>query len=398
MPKRLLPVARYRQQDRSRHGFPTQMLKYFRKDFCLDAYKGYHQVQMAEEDEEQTAFYTDQGTYCYTKMSFGLKNMVATYQREARISLTTRIQKIEKILRSSSYHRHHGSTKADTSRRLYKRGTGGNEVMTPRQTRYTIDHQKDCKEEWVLYTDGASSAKGSGAGLVLISPTKTEYTYALRLNFKSTNNEAEYEALLTSCFKIFKIQNIARNKNQKADVLSKLASVAFNHLTKEILVETLDIPSMDGEEINAVVKEEGETWMTPIINCLERGIWPKDHNEARALRKKMGQYVMEEGVLFKRSYLMPMLWCVGPPHANYVIREIHMGACSMLDIKEKDKIRAKTRQNQEQTGSVEKSRVMPDKVKAQSKPKKASSEGKHNFRDQNFQILKLCYYKKNFKG
>ncbi|GKF22890.1 reverse transcriptase domain-containing protein [Tanacetum coccineum] len=57
------------------------------------------------------------------------------------------------------------------------------------------------------------------------------------------------------CFKIFKIQNIPRNKNQKAYVLSKLASVAFNHLTKEILVETLDAPSMDVEEINAVVEE-----------------------------------------------------------------------------------------------------------------------------------------------
>nr|GEY92096.1 hypothetical protein [Tanacetum cinerariifolium] len=33
------------------------------------------------------------------------------------------------------------------------------------------------------------------------------------------------------------------------------------------------------------------------------------------------------------------------------------------DIKEKDKIRAKTRQNQEQTGSVEKTKVKPDKVK-----------------------------------
>nr|GEZ63561.1 hypothetical protein [Tanacetum cinerariifolium] len=34
------------------------------------------------------------------------------------------------------------------------------------------------------------------------------------------------------------------------------------------------------------------------------------------------------------------------------------------DIKEKDKIIAKTGQNQEQTGSVEKSKVKPDKVKA----------------------------------
>nr|GEY20838.1 reverse transcriptase domain-containing protein [Tanacetum cinerariifolium] len=47
----------------------------------LDAYKGYHQIQMAEEDEEKMAFYTDQGTYCYTKMPFGLKNARATYKR-----------------------------------------------------------------------------------------------------------------------------------------------------------------------------------------------------------------------------------------------------------------------------------------------------------------------------
>nr|GEU87956.1 retrotransposon protein, putative, Ty3-gypsy subclass [Tanacetum cinerariifolium] len=72
----------------------------------------------------------------------------------------------------------------------------GREAMVPRQTQYTIDHQKDYKEELVLYTDGESSAKGSSAGLVLISPTKTEYTYALRLNFESTNIKAEYKALL----------------------------------------------------------------------------------------------------------------------------------------------------------------------------------------------------------
>ncbi|GJW52210.1 reverse transcriptase domain-containing protein [Tanacetum coccineum] len=47
----------------------------------LDAYKGYHQIKMAKEDEEKTAFTTSQGIFCYTKMPFGLKNAGATYQR-----------------------------------------------------------------------------------------------------------------------------------------------------------------------------------------------------------------------------------------------------------------------------------------------------------------------------
>ncbi|GKE00102.1 reverse transcriptase domain-containing protein [Tanacetum coccineum] len=53
----------------------------FKYKCFLDAYKGYHQIQMVKEDEEKMAFYTDQGTYCYTKMPFGLKNTGATYQR-----------------------------------------------------------------------------------------------------------------------------------------------------------------------------------------------------------------------------------------------------------------------------------------------------------------------------
>ncbi|GJY27638.1 reverse transcriptase domain-containing protein [Tanacetum coccineum] len=47
----------------------------------LDAYKGYHQIKMAKEDEEKTAFIMSQRIFCYSKMSFGLKNARATYQR-----------------------------------------------------------------------------------------------------------------------------------------------------------------------------------------------------------------------------------------------------------------------------------------------------------------------------
>ncbi|GJS08450.1 reverse transcriptase domain-containing protein [Tanacetum coccineum] len=49
---------------------------------------------------------------------------------------------------------------------------------------------------WRLYTDGASNSGGSGAGLILIAPDDVEYSYALRLNFSNSNNDAEYGALL----------------------------------------------------------------------------------------------------------------------------------------------------------------------------------------------------------
>jgi hypothetical protein len=49
--------------------------------YFLDCYSGYHQIAIKEEDQEKTAFITPFGAYCYTTMSFGLKNADAMYQR-----------------------------------------------------------------------------------------------------------------------------------------------------------------------------------------------------------------------------------------------------------------------------------------------------------------------------
>ena len=47
----------------------------------LDAYSGYHHINMSKDDEEKTSFITPYGTYCYVKMPFGLKNAGVTFQR-----------------------------------------------------------------------------------------------------------------------------------------------------------------------------------------------------------------------------------------------------------------------------------------------------------------------------
>ena len=49
---------------------------------------------------------------------------------------------------------------------------------------------------WKMYIDGVANQRGSGVGLVLISPEQTVIEKSLRLGFSVTNNEAKYEALL----------------------------------------------------------------------------------------------------------------------------------------------------------------------------------------------------------
>ena len=45
----------------------------------LDAFPGYHQIKMAVQDVEKTAFLTPYEVYCYTCMPFGLRNAGATF-------------------------------------------------------------------------------------------------------------------------------------------------------------------------------------------------------------------------------------------------------------------------------------------------------------------------------
>ena len=47
----------------------------------LDAFQGYHQIPLALDDQEKTAFVTLIENYHYKVMSFGLKNVGSTYQR-----------------------------------------------------------------------------------------------------------------------------------------------------------------------------------------------------------------------------------------------------------------------------------------------------------------------------
>ncbi|XP_071924828.1 uncharacterized protein [Coffea arabica] len=152
-------------------------------------------------------------------------------------------------------------------------------------------------EPWILFVGRASSKEGSGAGLLLISSTGEELTFALRFDFPASNNEAEYEALLTGLriahqmgitaikvrsdsqlvvlqvrgeyeskeevmkkylakvreaiapFDTFEIERVLRSQNRRTGALSKLASSSFAYLSKEVLVEVVKQKSIDHVQV-----------------------------------------------------------------------------------------------------------------------------------------------------
>ncbi|XP_021864060.2 uncharacterized protein [Spinacia oleracea] len=138
-----------------------------------------------------------------------------------------------------------------------------------------LNFEKNVATRWTVYVDGSSTQNGCGAGIICQSPEGDKYEYAMRFNFQTSNNEAEYEALLAGIkmckaagaqeilafsdsqlivsqvngdyeardpnmikymqavhqeiehLKSFEAKKIPRTENNQADALSKLASSAF---------------------------------------------------------------------------------------------------------------------------------------------------------------------------
>ena len=155
---------------------------------------------------------------------------------------------------------------------------------------------------WEVYVDGASNQKGSGVGLVLMSPKKVAIEKSLRLDFSATNNEAKYEALLegmamvqrmggksiklfsnsrlvvgqvrgefeandkrmqgylsqVKCLQLkfdsFDLLHVPRSGNAHTDSLAMLATSLAQNLPRVILVEDLYKPTKTGEtaQINQI--------------------------------------------------------------------------------------------------------------------------------------------------
>ena len=226
-------------------------------------------------------------------------------------------------------------------------------------------------EIWSVYVDGSSAPEGAGAGILLVGPEKEEFKYSIKFTFPITKNPAEYEALLAGLqlakriradkLKVFadsqlvvrqvsgeyevkdptlkaynrwvkqlwqkfsqiQITQIPSEENSKADELSR---VDFNDpkATKGILIETLNRPSTATEKEVMII--EAPDWRSPIIEYLKSPAIATE-SEAAKLRIRTARYILIDDVLYKKSFNLPYLRCLGPEEAQYALREIHEGIC-----------------------------------------------------------------------
>ena len=196
---------------------------------------------------------------------------------------------------------------------------------------------------WEVYVDGASNQKGSGIGLILISPEKVIIEKFLRLNFSATNNEAEYEVLvigmamvqkmggksvkvfsdlrlvvcqvkgefeakdermqgylsqvkcLQSKFDSFDLLHIPKNGNAHADSLAMLATSSAQDLPRVILAKDLYKPTETRRETAQIHQIRAwPSWMDSIIQFLKEDILLEEKIEADKVRKKATRYWLSE--------------------------------------------------------------------------------------------------------
>ena len=69
------------------------------------------------------------------------------------------------------------------------------------------------------------------------------------------------------------------------------------------------------------------SWVELIYGYIKDGTLPADKQQARKLRIRSARYVLIDDILFRRSFSQPLLQCLTPTEADYVIREIHEGVC-----------------------------------------------------------------------
>ncbi|GKA61397.1 reverse transcriptase domain-containing protein [Tanacetum coccineum] len=269
-----------------------------------------------------------------------------------------------------------------------------------------IEVEEELPDPWTLFTDGSSCIDGSGAVLILTNPEGTKFTYALRFRFDATNNEAEYEALI-SCLRIAEQMGVKKPSNKCELQLSCLSckrvlhsqGVRYDLIPRE--VEELGEKSINEAEVLAIVEEEGNTWMTPIYEYLTEETLPAERKKARAVRLK-SRRKFDEGSLYMHSGRGVAKIRSSQSHNNHMVTKLATHHLGIRDGRENETriakiVKCKNRTIEAKpvatiTGNQVKKSVWDSIVYRFGLPREIISDNEKQFRDNPFKnwCEKLC--------
>nr|XP_023892690.1 uncharacterized protein LOC112004688 [Quercus suber] len=234
---------------------------------------------------------------------------------------------------------------------------------------------------WRVFVDGASSAPGAGAGIVIFSPEGIRLENSYRLGFRASNNEAEYEALLAGLrsvlkigarnvevfsdsrlvvnqvqghfeardprmkvylhvakqimgeFVTVKISQVGLVQNRHVNSLAALASSNIEDVPRMIRVELIAEPSIQVSDDIAIRvgyvttdSPPAPCWMDPVITFLAEDRVPDDQKEVGKIRHTAARYWLSaDDKLYQRSFGGPYLLCLRPEKVPEILAELHDG-------------------------------------------------------------------------
>ncbi|KAJ4956348.1 hypothetical protein NE237_013131 [Protea cynaroides] len=164
-----------------------------------------------------------------------------------------------------------------------------------------------------MYIDGPSNKEDAGARIVLISPEGFKVLTSVRFCFSTTNNVTEYEALIARL-------NIPRDQNTEAGALSHLGSSDLSNFDVPVYVEHLSQQNTD-PVVEVMIVDIERCWMDHLLTYLRENMFHEDKKKARRIQAQAGSYVIHDEVLYKKSHSFPLLRCVPPSKAEYIIAE-----------------------------------------------------------------------------
>ena len=122
-----------------------------------------------------------------------------------------------------------------------------------------------------------------------------------------------------------KIIQIPRGENEQADHLAKAASAEHMITHGNVLSFVQLSPVIDSDDVQEIGSESN--WTTPIVSYLKNGVLPDGKEAARELKVQAARFVLIKDVLCKKGFSYPYLRCLGNDEADYIMKEVHEGIC-----------------------------------------------------------------------